>query len=105
MISPIQLHVLRTNPSGQLLPGTDNYYTWAPAPSSLAPEEAESATAVRGGEQFIVRPPGFFQGDDALSVNAWNGPNWGHEVQFVAVLEFEGGARLRSEVVNMEIAT
>jgi hypothetical protein len=80
----------------------DDHHEWAAPPPSLAPQEAEDA-ALTDGAIFIVRPPGFFGGEEGTRIQAWRGPDWEAGARYVAVVVLEDGRRVRSEERELQV--
>lgn len=112
-----KLHVIQTSSIDNLAGFTtsltvsgegSNYYSWdVPAPSSdTAPQAGavEEGTAIRENSAMI-RPIGWRGIPDELEVQAWDGPDWGEGKDFVALVEFEGGLVLRSDVQTADVVS
>ena len=111
------LHVIRTNhtppptPSADALPPdapNSTHYAW-PAPPAILPA---SETSAYDGAFFWPSEPGFSTNPNTLTLRAWHGPRWGSmingvddTIDFVAVVEFEGGIFLKSKTHRLYVTT
>jgi len=107
--SVLKLHVAQVGAVEELVsitePNESKYYTWeAPqlkgeAIAALADNEAEAIK-----EQFVLtRPLGWRGVADEIELQAWNGPTWASGMDFIALVEFEGGKVLRSGVQTADV--
>ncbi|KIM25395.1 hypothetical protein M408DRAFT_26186 [Serendipita vermifera MAFF 305830] len=104
-----RLHAFQINSADQLAAFTSssnlsgegsNYFSWAvpSASSNDAQAGAVDETTARQQNVALVRPTGWRGYPDEIEIQAWDGPDWGAGKDFVAVVEFEGGLVLRSDV-------
>jgi len=112
-----RLHVIQTSSLDNLAsfhasPTTSgessNYYSWDAYPdSSTAGSQAGGVEedAVRNENMALVRPIGWRGFPDEIEVQAWDGPDWGASKDFVALVEFEGGSVLRSDVQMADVVS
>jgi hypothetical protein len=110
-----KLHVVQTssidnlagfNASSTVSGEGSNYHSWdvgAP-PNDAVPQAGatEERTAVQE-HLAMIRPIGWRGIPDEIEVQAWDGPDWGERKDFVALVEFEGGLVLRSEVQAADV--
>jgi hypothetical protein len=85
--------------------GSD-YYSWdMPAGSVDASPQAGAMeeSMARREHLAMIRPIGWRGIPDEIEVQAWDGPDWGPGKDFVAIVEFEGGLVLRSDVHTAEV--
>jgi hypothetical protein len=110
-----KLHVVQTSSIDTLASFTasstasgegSNYYSWdvAAPPNDAAPQAGsmEERTAIQE-HLAMIRPIGWRGIPDEMEVQAWDGPDWGERKDFVALLEFEGGLVLRSDVKTADV--
>jgi hypothetical protein len=100
--SVLKLHVAQVGAVEELVSITESneskYYTWE-AIAALADNEAEAIK-----EQFVLtRPLGWPGVSDEIELQAWNGPTWASGMDFIALVEFEGGKVLRSGVQTADV--
>lgn len=108
--SVLKLHVAQVGTVDELVSITDasnasRYYTWeAPqlkgaAIAALADNEADAIK-----EQFVLtRPVGWRGVPDEIELQAWNGPTWDSGMDFIALVELDGGNVLRSGVQTADV--
>lgn len=108
--SVLRLHVAQVSAVEELVAITEasneaKYYTWD-APQlkgdSIAALANDEGAAIR--EQFfLTRPVGWRGFPNEIELQAWNGPKWGGGMDFIALVEFEGGKVLRSGVQTADV--
>jgi hypothetical protein len=110
-----KLHAIQTNSIDNLAGFTSsstasgegsNYYSWdAPAASADAAPQAGAMEEGRARREHLamIRPIGWRGIPDEIEVQAWDGPDWGEGKDFVALVEFEGGLVLRSDVQTADV--
>ncbi|TFY71285.1 hypothetical protein EVG20_g1724 [Dentipellis fragilis] len=111
----VALHVIRVNQDPPATPTTadfppdspiSSHFAWA-APPTLFSMTDDVATAAKEGGFFVSAPA---EREDALELSAWHGPRWGSlrnglddMIDYVAVVEFEGGVFLKSQRQRLQI--
>lgn len=103
-----KLHVIQTSSvdaiesfsaSSNLSGEGSNYFSWVAPSTSAGPQAGEvNETRAREENVALIRPIGWRGYTDEIEIQAWDGPDWGANKDFVALVEFEGGLVLRSDV-------
>lgn len=81
-------------------------YTWS-SPQLLGDAiaaQAEDENAARIHRFLLKRPDGWRGIPNDIELQAWDGPTWPERSDFVAIVEFENGQVLRSEVQTADVA-
>ncbi|CCA69112.1 hypothetical protein PIIN_03012 [Serendipita indica DSM 11827] len=105
----LKLHVVQTSSLNDLTSFASNldstrYFSWdGPQLQGLTAQESLDESAAIEHKFVLTRPRGWRGFDDEIEIQAWKGPTWAGGRDFVALVEFEGGKVLRTDVQSADV--